>query len=172
MDQIRVPLNDRQRAVATDVVLALEVEDWTALFDELAVAADSKVKRNRLWLSPPLLGVAAALLTVIADAAPEKPWQFTDDLWDEHLPDRKPHGRTQWRKASFAVHAAGCLAAGVWLDVGLTESYWQAPFWPDLLDVIDLLRRIAASITGAPFRDVADRTLELLDLTRPDTSPP
>ncbi|MDX6219770.1 MAG: hypothetical protein QOJ48_1451 [Frankiales bacterium] len=159
---MEVPLDDIQRAVAVDVAVALESEDWTALRMQLVAA-----ERNKVWLSPPLLGVAAALIQAITASAPERPWSFTNDLWDQYLPDAKPFGGTQWRKASFATQAAGCLAGGVWLDVGATESYWQSPFWLDIIDVVDLLRRVAADLAGASWGQLADRVLQSLALKRP-----
>ena len=92
----------------------------------------------------PLLSVAAGLLTVVTASADASPWEFTDDLWDRYLPECKPTGRTDWRRASFAVQAAGWPAAGVRLDVGTRESFWHSPFWPDVLHVVDLLRCVAA----------------------------
>ncbi len=79
-------------------------------------------------------------------------------------------GRSEWRRASFAVHAAGCLAAGVWLDVGATESFWHSPFCTDILQVVDLLRRVALDVSDLTGLELADRDLELLGLPRPATS--
>jgi hypothetical protein len=159
---IEVSLNDVQRAVAIEVALALGDGDWTALRLQLATA-----ESNKVWLSPPLLAVAAALMRVITDASTERPWPFTDDLWDRYLPDAKPVGASQWRKASLATQAAGCLAGGVWLDVGASESYWRQPFWLDVIDVIDLLRRVAEDVAGASGPELAERALQALALTRP-----
>ncbi len=66
-----------------------------------------------------------------------------ESVWGDHLPDRKPHGRSEWRNANYALHAAGCLAAGVWLDVGSQESFWRLPLWPYALDVVELLTEVA-----------------------------
>lgn len=166
MATIEVPLNDVQRAVATEVALALADEDWTALRRQLETA-----EGNKVWLSPPLLGVAAALMRVITEASTERPWPFTDDLWDRYLPDSKPVGASQWRKASLATQAAGCLAGGVWVDVGASESYWRSPFWLDVIDVIDLLRRVAEDVAEVSGPELAERALQGLALTRP-TAPP
>ena len=113
---------------------------------------------------------AAALLTVVTASADASPWAFTDDLWDRYFPDCKPVGRTDWRKASFAVQAAGCLAGGVWLDVGVTESFWHSPLWPDVLLVVDLLRRVARDLSELAWPELAVQVLELLALPRPAAS--
>ena len=162
---VLAPMDDVQRVVAADVAMALGVEDWTALRARLLAA-----ERNRVWLAPPLLSVAAGLLTVVTASADASPWGFTDDLWDRYLPECKPAGRADWRKASFAVQAAGCLAAGVWLDVGVTESFWHAPFWPDVLHVVDLLRRVAGDLAELTWPELAEQVLELLVLPRPASS--
>ncbi|MFN2538397.1 MAG: hypothetical protein ABR549_09625, partial [Mycobacteriales bacterium] len=161
MGIVSTQLDDVQRAVAVDVAVALGVDDWTALRAQLMAA-----ENNKVWLSPPLLSVAAGLLTIITSSANTRPWSFTDDLWDRYLPEEKPQGRSEWRKASFAVQAAGCLAAGIWLDVGVTESFWRAPFWPDILLVVDLLRRLALDLTDQTEPELADRVLEVLALQR------
>jgi hypothetical protein len=58
-----------------------------------------------------------------------------------------------------ASPAAGCLAAGIWLDVAGQESYWRMPLWPFALNLIELLAVVAQerfSITPAEFaREVA-----------------
>jgi hypothetical protein len=66
--------------------------------------------------------VTAGPLTILAAESTDKPWRFTDALWDEYLPDEKPRTGPQWRRGAYAIQAAGCPAGGVWLDVGATES--------------------------------------------------
>jgi hypothetical protein len=106
-------------------------------------------------------------MRVITDASPDRPWRFTVDLWDRYLPDAKPVGASQWRRASFATQAAGCLAGGVWLDVGASEAHWRNPFWLDVIDLIDLLRHVAES--SGP--QLAEQALQALGLTRPAGPP-
>lgn len=112
-----------------------------------------ELEDRKVWLSPPLLGVAAVEVSLIASRSPEL-WQVDEDLWGRYLPDRRPSGKFQWRHANYALHAAGCLAGGLWLDVAGKESYWRMPLWPFALDVIELLAVVAGdrfSITPAEF---------------------
>ena len=112
---VPAPMDDVQRSIANDVINALAIGDLDVVWPGLA-DADGR----RVWVTPPLLSVAAGILTVLATGTAEKPWPFNDTLWDEHLPEQKPATATEWRRANFALHAAGCLAAGIWLDVGVT----------------------------------------------------
>jgi hypothetical protein len=53
----------------------------------------------------------------------EVPWL----LEDEHQPNPVPVGRSEWRNANYALHAACWLAAWGGLDVGRQESFWHLP---------------------------------------------
>jgi len=112
-----------------------------------------ELENRKAWLAPPLLGVAAVEVSLIASRSPEL-WQVEGDLWERYLPDQRPSGKYQWRHANYALHAAGCLAGGLWLDVAGQESYWRMPLWPFALDLIELLAVVAQdrlSITPAEF---------------------
>ena len=134
----RAPMSDEQRVVLADVLTAIGGDQVQGLRERLHPLAKG------VWLPAPLLTAAAALVNVVVDArVDDVPWLLDEALWDEYLPDRRPAGRSEWRNANFAVHAAGCLAAGVWLDVGRQESFWHLPLWPFALDVIELLTNVA-----------------------------
>ena len=160
---VPVPMDDVQRTVAADVVDALAAGHLAVVRPALAAA-----ERKRIWLSPPLLSVAGGVLGVLAGADTRKPWQYTDELWDEHLPDQKPRTAAEWRHANFAIHAAGCLAGGIWLDVGRTESFWRGPFWVDVLPVIELLSAVARAQLSLSSEQLAERLRALLSLSRPN----
>jgi hypothetical protein len=135
----QAPMSQEQRDVLSDVVKALGRGELARLRTQF-----QQVNRGP-WLPPPLLTVAGALLGVLVDArGGEGPWVLEESVWEEFLPDRQPVGRSEWRNANYALHAAGCLAAGVWLDVGRQESFWRLPLWPFALDLIELLVQIAA----------------------------
>jgi len=147
-------MSDEQQAVVRRVVAAPGQGGFPQLRAELATA------QQGLWLPPPLLTVAAALITVIVHARRgDVPWQLEESFWEEYLPDRMPTGRSEWRNANYAVHAAGCLAAGIWLDVGRQESFWHLPLWPFALDLVELLTNVAAA---PPTRLTADQLHERL----------
>ena len=57
-------------------------------------------------------------------------WAYDNRALQEHLPDRRPHGQSEWNRFNYALHAAGCLAGGVQLDWELQASFWQQPLWP------------------------------------------
>lgn len=105
---------------------------------------------------------------MLAGADTRKPWQYTDELWDEHLPDQKPRTAAEWRHANFAIHAAGCLAGGIWLDVGRTEFFWRGPFWVDVLPVIELFSAVARAQLSLSSEQLAERLRALLSLSRPN----
>ncbi len=65
---VLAPMADVQRVVAVEIAVALGVDDWSALGAQLLAA-----ERNRVWLSPPLLSIAAGVLTVVTSAADESP---------------------------------------------------------------------------------------------------
>jgi hypothetical protein len=158
MGFVPAPMDDVQRAVIEAITDGSVDRARPGL-----IAAES----NRIWLSPPALTVAAALLTVLATEVPDRPWAFTDALWDEHLPDQKPGTEAEWRRASYAVQAAGRLAGGVWLDVGTTESYWRGPFWPDVLPVIELLANVTLATLPLTREQLVQRLRQLLTLSTP-----
>jgi hypothetical protein len=131
-------MSAEQRTVLDQVAAAAGRADFSPLRDQLPALARS------IWLPPPLLTGAAALIRVIVDARGDQaPWLVEESIWEQHVPARMPAGRSEWRNAHYALHAAGCLAAGVWLDVARQESFWHLPLWPYALDVLELLTRVA-----------------------------
>ena len=131
-------MSDEQLAVVRDVVAAVGAGDLQGLRERLQPLAKG------MWLPAPLLTVAGALINVVVDARGDQvPWLLEESMWDEYLPDRLPAGRSEWRNANYAMHAAGCLAAGIWLDVGRQESFWHLPLWPFALDLVELLTNVA-----------------------------
>lgn len=160
---VPAPMDDVQRTVAANVVNALAAGDLHVVRPALTAA-----ERKRIRLSPPLLSVAGGVLAVLAGEDTGRPWQFTDELWDEHLPDQKPGTAAEWRHTNFALHAAGCLAGGIWLDVGRTESFWRGPFWVDVLPVIELLSAAARAQLSLSSEQLAERLRALLSQSRPN----
>lgn len=132
------PLDTSQRRLVSEVVRAVGAENLDGLRPLLA-----KAEADRVWVTPPLLVVSAAVIQVITAGLTDHPWDLPDDPWSDYLPDARPTSRSGWRKTSYALQAAGCLAGGVWLDVGATESFWTASMWPEALDVLELLIIIA-----------------------------
>jgi hypothetical protein len=53
-------------------------------------------------------------------------------------------------RARDALHAGGCLAAGVCLDVGRQDSVRHLPLWPYALHVVQLLTPAALASLSAP----------------------
>ena len=66
----------------------------------------------------------------------------------EHLPGRRPSGRSEWSRFNYALHAAGCLAGGLQLDWDHQASFWQASLWPAQLDLLALLEDAARRDAG------------------------
>jgi hypothetical protein len=145
----RMPqFSDRQRNAQLLVVEAI----GRSTFDE-ARSQLQELVREREWLSPPVLSVGAALVQVLTDDG-ARLFEFDERLWEELLPDSRPRGKSEWRNANYAVHAAGCLAAGMWLDVGRHESFWRLPLWPFALDVVELLVEVVKSRCRLDAQDV------------------
>jgi hypothetical protein len=147
----RPAMSERQLEVQERVVRAIAEDDFGVVAGEL----DRLVLAERVWLPPPLLAVAAALIGFVVESE-GGPWEIGDDLWERLGPDRMPSGRSQWRNASYAVHAAGCLAGGVWLDVGRQESFWRLPLWPFAFDLVELLSDVARQRLGLSPRQLAE----------------
>ena len=136
--RVRVPeLSERQLEAQRLTVSAVRTGEFDASRARLASLAD-----DRVWLPPPLLTVAAALLVVRVEAQPG-PLGLDERVWDTFLAESRPQGRSEWRNANYALQAAGCLAGGLWLDVARQESFWRLPLWPFALDVVELLTKIA-----------------------------
>jgi hypothetical protein len=159
---LRLPeLDVRQQAVLASVLDAIRAEDVQGVRDSLF---ERSLERKAVWLPPPLLTVIAALLTLIVESV-DGPWELGEDVWDKHLPDSRPHGRSQWRNATYALQAGASLAGGVWLDVGLQESYWRIPLWPFALDAVELLTVIATTQLNLTPEDLANRLTALVTPT-------
>ena len=75
-------------------------------------------------------------------------WAYDDRALQQHLPDRRPHGKSEWSRFNYALHAAGCLAGGVQLDWELQVSFWQQPLWPAQLTLLALLQDAAHRDAG------------------------
>ena len=159
-------MDDMQRAVMVELVQTVGTRDYDAMRPALAAA-----EQNRVLLTPPLISVAAALLRVLADQADEPPWRYSGRLWNDHLPDLRPAGRSEWRRATLTLHAAAGLSGGVWLDVEETESYYQAPLWPTALNVVQLLANTAMASTSLSPPQLATRLAQLLGTATPTTPP-
>lgn len=158
------PMDELQRAVLAELVQTVATGEYDAVRPALDAA-----ERNRVWLPPPLIAVAAGLVCVVTSELDVRPWQVSDDLWEEHLPELRPSGRSEWRRAILTLNAAAALAGGVWLDVAAAESYSRSPLWPVALDVVQLLARIAVTSTALTPTLLADRLTDLLHLTAPTT---
>lgn len=135
----------------------LETADLDRVRPVLA-AADAE----RVWVSPPLIVVSAALIHLVTAELTDGPWEVSDDLWAEYLPVARPSGSSTWRKTSYALQATGCLAGGLWLDVGTVESFWSAPLWPRALAVVELLAVIARTRLQAAPTVLAERLTDAL----------
>lgn len=159
----QAPMSDVQRAVIADVVAAIAPDDFDGVRERLITP------KKGLWLPAPLLTVAAALIDVVVAArADPGPWMVEESVWDDYLPERRPRGRSEWRNANYALHAAGCLAAGVWLDVGRQESFWNLPLWPFALDVVELLTNLVLAPPAHHTRQqIQDQLLERLQVQIP-----
>jgi len=84
-------------------------------------------------------------------------WAYDDRAMQEHLPDRRPHGKSEWGRFNYALHAAGCLAGGVQLDWELQASFWQQPLWPSQLTLLALLQDAAHRDAGLIREDFLER---------------
>jgi hypothetical protein len=157
-------MDELQRAVLVELVQKVATGEYDAMRPALDAA-----ERNRVWLSPPLIAVAAGLVCILTSELDERPWQVSDGLWEDHLPELRPSGASEWRRATLALHAAASLAGGVWLDVGRTESFYRAPLWPVALDVVQLLAHVAVTSTALTPTLLADRLTDLLHVTAPTT---
>lgn len=148
--RMRVPdLSAAQLAVVESTVTAVGTGGFDDLRESLGRSA-----RDGVWLPPPVLAVAAALIAVAVE--PEStPLELDEGVWDAFLSECRPQGRSEWRNANYALHAAGCLAGGVWLDVARQESFWQLPLWPFAVDVVELLTKIAQGRLGLPAAQLA-----------------
>lgn len=136
-------------AVVGSTLSAVRTEDFDGLREALGRSA-----RDGVWLPPPVLAVAAALIAVAVEPEP-MPIELDEGVWDAFLPGCRPQGRSEWRNANYALQAAGCLAGGVWLDVARQESFWQLPLWPFAVDVVELLTKIAERRLGLPATELA-----------------
>jgi hypothetical protein len=160
----QAPMSDEQRAQVEAVVEAVGRQTLADLREQF------HTQEGLLWLPPPLLTVAAALIEIIVAGQGEDgaPWAWAEPLWEQHLPERRPSGRAEWRNANYALYAAGCLAAGVWLDVGRQESFWNLQLWPFALDLIELLTAVAVgSLNLSPEQLAAQLQAQLAGPTPP-----
>jgi hypothetical protein len=155
-------MEDAQRAVLAELVQGVGAGGYDALRPMLEAAS-----HNRVWVTPPLIAVAAGLVRVLTDELDERPWRANDALWEQYLPDQRPSGRSGWSRSNLALHAAASLAGGVWLDVAATESYWRTPMWPAALDVVELLTCVAIDRCSLTADVLAARLTALLDVAPP-----
>ena len=141
--RIRLPdLSAPQLAVVGSTLSAVRTEEFDGLREALGRSA-----RDGVWLPPPVLAVAAALIAVAVEPK-STPLELDEGVWDTFLPEHRPQGRSEWRNANYALQAARCLAGGVWLDVGRQESFWQLPLWPFAIDVVELFTKITQARLG------------------------
>ena len=128
-------------AESTVTLLLLQADELQLreLLDDAEVARTPVVPALVL-----VTGEGIRVLTEVLGTA----WAYDDRALQQHLPDRRPHGKSEWGRFNYALHAAGCLAGGVQLDWELQVSFWQQPLWPAQLTLLALLQDAAHRDAG------------------------